>query len=178
MSVLSWRRARWWRGGRRSHWNSLTWSSTVDPCLSMKTVSAIHLDRLEGVHHMSSAVPALDAWWSSVSKARKVLMRNFFSPFPQRSARREPASGTCRPSPRPRRRSTSTRSRARSSCSTTVCSCPGSTPGARGWTPPTTTPCPCGSVAPSWSRSTSRPQVHWGLLFSPFSRYATVGLDN
>lgn len=34
----SWKRGRWWRGGRRLHWNYLTWSSTVGLCHLMKTV--------------------------------------------------------------------------------------------------------------------------------------------
>lgn len=34
----SWKRGRWWRGGRRLHWNYPTWSSTVGLCHLMKTV--------------------------------------------------------------------------------------------------------------------------------------------
>lgn len=80
----------------------------------------------------------------------------------QRSGRRERATETCPPSRRPRQRSLPHAAEGSASSSTTAGSCPGCILGARGWTHPTTTHCPCGSVARSWWHLTSRHQVSAG----------------
>lgn len=77
----------------------------------------------------------------------------------QRSARRERVTATCPPSRRRRQRSLRLAAEGNASCSTTGVSFPEFTPEDRGWTRPTTTRCPCGSVDLSWSRSISRRRV-------------------
>lgn len=48
--IPSWKRGRWWSGGRRLHWNYQTWSSTVGLCHLMKTV------RILSTHNSSSSL--------------------------------------------------------------------------------------------------------------------------
>lgn len=77
----------------------------------------------------------------------------------QRSGRSGHVIGTCRLSQRRRRRSLPLAAEENASCSTTGVSFPEFIPEDRDWTRPTTTLCPCGSAAPSWSHSTFRLQV-------------------
>lgn len=78
---------------------------------------------------------------------------------PQRSGRRGRVTETCLLSRRRRRRSLRRAAEGNVSFSTTDDNSPEFIPEDKDLTRPTTTRYPCGSVARSWSRSTSRPQV-------------------
>lgn len=136
------RRRSKWRGGRRSRWSYLSSWCTADRSPSMRTVRIKLLSLLLSPH--------FNSFW--------VSFYIYFCRF-QRSGRRGLVTGTCPPSQRRRQRSLRHAAEGNASCSTTAVSFQEFIPEDRGWTRPTTTLCPCGSVAPSWSRSISRLQV-------------------